>query len=512
MRASIQQQRLHDWWDPAVVVDTLYRDARYAFWLDAGPGAHTGFSYLGAARPGSRLVTASVPEGTVTVSYPIDDQAPDRDSTVTSPGSIFDFLRADLSAAPAALEPSMPGAFQLGWVGWLGYELGSVGVGTPAHPSRFADAALIEVDRVLVFDHAAHTVTLLSDPRTAGEIEHWALEMERLLAERVAAAPHAAPPSTSTAVAHPSATTARPPARWRHRDREYADLIHQCQSVIRRGDAYQLCLTNEILIDGTFDSDAVYARLRADSPSHHGGLLRFGDVSLLSASPEQFLSVTADRRVRSKPIKGTRARSHDPVRDEELRHELVTSVKERAENLMIVDLMRNDLGRTAALGSVRVRDLLAVESYPAVHQLVSTVEARLADGLTPIDLLETCFPAGSMTGAPKRSAMTHLVELEAGPRGIYSGAFGYLSRTGTIDLAMVIRSIVLTPGQAAIGTGGGITALSDPQEEIAETRLKADALTRALGLPGPHSTPPETPERPVPANLEQWSTPTGVSA
>jgi len=484
VRASIQQQRLHDWWDPAVVVDTLYRDARYAFWLDAGPGAQTGFSYLGAARLGSRLVTASVPEGTVTVSYPIDDQAPDRDSTVTSPGSIFDFLRADLSTAPAALERSVPGAFQLGWVGWLGYELGSVGVGTPAHPSRFADAALIDVDRVLVFDHAAHTVTLLSDPRTAGEITNWALEVERLLAER-----RPAPPTPSTATA--TAPAAHPAARWRHSAREYADLIHQCQGVIRRGDAYQLCLTNEILIDGTFDSDAVYARLRAGSPSHHGGLLRFGDVSLLSASPEQFLSVTADRRVRSKPIKGTRARSHDPVRDEELRHELVTSEKERAENLMIVDLMRNDLGRTAALGSVRVGDLLAVESYPAVHQLVSTVEARLADGLTGIDLLETCFPAGSMTGAPKRSAMTHLVALEAGPRGIYSGAFGYLSRTGTVDLAMVIRSIVLTPGQAAIGTGGGITALSDPQEEIAETRLKANALTRALGLPGTHGTHPK---------------------
>ena len=346
---------------------------------------------------------------------------------------------------------------------------------------------------------------MLSDPRTAGEITNWALEVERLLAER-----RPAPPTPSTATA--TAPAAHPAARWRHSAREYADLIHQCQGVIRRGDAYQLCLTNEILIDGTFDSDAVYARLRAGSPSHHGGLLRFGDVSLLSASPEQFLSVTADRRVRSKPIKGTRARSHDPVRDEELRHELVTSEKERAENLMIVDLMRNDLGRTAALGSVRVGDLLAVESYPAVHQLVSTVEARLADGLTGIDLLETCFPAGSMTGAPKRSAMTHLVALEAGPRGIYSGAFGYLSRTGTVDLAMVIRSIVLTPGQAAIGTGGGITALSDPQEEIAETWLKADALTRALGLPGTHGTPPETPEGPVPANLEQWSTPTGVSA
>ncbi|MFO7690650.1 MAG: anthranilate synthase component I family protein [Cryobacterium sp.] len=503
MRAPVQHQRLHDWWDPAVVFDTLYRDARYAFWLDAGPGTGTGFSYLGAARTGSRLVTASVPHGTVTVSRPVDDPG----TAVTTAGSIFDFLRADLADQNLPATPAPPGEFLLGWVGWLGYELGSVPVGTPAHPSRYADATLIDVDRLLVFDHAARTVTLVSDPDTAGPIAPWARLVERALA-----APPPAP--------HPGETGAAPrldedsvaPARWRHSAQVYADLIHRCQAVIRRGDAYQLCLTNEILVDGAYDDDRVYTRLREGSPTHHGGLLRFGDVSVLSASPELFLTISADGRVSTKPIKGTRARSPDPLHDEQLRRDLVTSEKERAENLMIVDLMRNDLGRIAALGSVRVRDLLRVESYPAVHQLVSTVEARVARGLSAVDVVETCFPAGSMTGAPKRSAMTELCALEAGPRGVYSGAFGFLSRTGAVDLAMVIRSIVLTPVQAAIGTGGGITALSDPQDEIEETRLKAAALLLALGRPGRPQGTVETLDRPVPANLEQWPTPTGASA
>ena len=168
--------------------------------------------------------------------------------------------------------------------------------------------------------------------------------------------------------------------------------------------------------------------------------------------------------------------------DEELRFELESSEKERAENLMIVDLMRNDIGRVAAVGSVTVTSLLAVESYAHVHQLVSTVRGVLADGLTGIDAIAACFPAGSMTGAPKRSATLILDSLEQRARGIYSGAFGYVGLDGAIDLAMVIRSIVVDGAGSTVGTGGGITALSVPGEELAEARLKAAALLRVLGV------------------------------
>jgi anthranilate/para-aminobenzoate synthase component I len=169
------------------------------------------------------------------------------------------------------------------------------------------------------------------------------------------------------------------------------------------------------------------------------------------------------------------------VLDTALRAELSASEKERAENLMIVDLMRNDLGRIAELGSVAVPVLLDVEEYPHVHQLVSTVTARLRHPLTALDAVRSAFPAGSMTGAPKESAMRILHSLEGGPRGVYSGAFGCLGVDGTADLAMVIRSIVLTPAGATIGTGGGITALSVADEEVEETRVKARALIAVLG-------------------------------
>jgi len=360
-------------------------------------------------------------------------------------------------------------------------------------PSRYPDAALLEVDRMLAFDHANRTVTLHAR-RQPGEpaqlIEDWALAVRALQASTPAArhplqAVHAAQVASEADAAreHPAAA---PRARWRHDEAHYAELIGRCQAFIAAGDAYQLCLTNEITVDVRPDPVDAYHRLRAGSPSHHGGLLRFGDIALLSASPEQFLSVGIDGTVTTKPIKGTRPRSADPTADTALRAELAASDKERAENLMIVDLMRNDLGRVAELGTVGVTRLLDIESYAHVHQLVSTVEARLAAGLTGTDAVRSCFPAGSMTGVPKQSAVSLLRALEDGPRGIYSGAFGYFGRDGAVDLAMVIRSIVLDPAGASIGTGGGITALSVAAEEVEETRIKAAALLTVLGC-GPDS-------------------------
>ncbi|TFC96691.1 MULTISPECIES: anthranilate synthase component I family protein [Cryobacterium] len=493
---------LPEWREPARVFETLYHDSPYAFWLDAGDGAETGHSYLGASSPGSRFVTASVPAGTITVSVAGTPPVPGQ----TSPGTVFEFLRADLagSAADSVGDSSTgttpdAGGFRLGWVGWLGYELGAQTLGTPVHDSRYPDAALLEVHRVLVFDHAARTVIALArrapgDPTDAPQV--WVDTVLQSLAASEpppaasvlspaavpAAVAAAVPAAVAAAVAAADLDAGVGAARWRHDAHRYAALIDVCQDFIRAGDAYQLCLTNEILVDVRPHPVDAYLQLRAGSPSHHGGLLRFGDTALLSASPEQFLAVTPHGRVTTKPIKGTRARSAGAVRDRALRDELEGSEKERAENLMIVDLMRNDLGRIAELGSVQVTNLLAVESYAHVHQLVSTVEARLAEGLTGVDAVASSFPAGSMTGAPKISALSILDALEGGPRGLYAGAFGYFGRDGAVDLAMVIRSIVLGPDGASIGTGGGITALSDPLEEIEETRLKAEALLAVLGV------------------------------
>ncbi|TFD91781.1 anthranilate synthase component I family protein [Cryobacterium lactosi] len=487
------------WLDPADVFDLLHAESPYAVWLDAGAGAHTGISYLAAAHHGSRVVTASARTNAVTCSRPMDPSA----APVTVAGTIFDFLRSESGSSTVAgigagddseAEIGDEIGFRLGWVGWFGYGMARVGEPSDSRPDGAApdgaaapDAALLLVDRAIAFDHAARTVTLLARA-AAGErgndVDDWLLDTaERLDARRLAEHTAAAPP------ARPQASAVPLEVRWRHDATQYARLIAACQRRIAAGDAYQLCLTNEVTVAGSFDPLTVYRKLREGSPSHHGGLLRFGAHALLSASPEEFLSVSPRGRLRTRPIKGTRPRSADQATDRMLAVELLASDKERAENLMIVDLMRNDLGRVAALGSVTVTSLLQVESYPHVHQLVSTVEARLAPGLTGIDAIEAAFPAGSMTGAPKASAMAILAELEGGDRGIYAGAFGYLGSDGAVDLAMVIRSIVLGPAGASIGTGGGITALSVPAEEIDETRIKARALISAIlastGVPAP---------------------------
>lgn len=471
MPATVRSIPLGEWWDPEVVFTALYRGNSHSFWLDAGANAASGVSYIGAATDRSRLATASVMTGTVTVTTP---GGSGRGPEVRRQ-SIFDFLRTEFAEpAPVVIDAPSDG-FRLGWVGWVGYELGAAALGVPAHASRYPDAALLYVDRVIRFDHAERTVSLLvlelpgDAPEDSGR---WAAG----ILDDLRGANQPVEPAAVTVAA------VERRAEWRHDADQYADLIRSCQDAIRRGDAYQLCLTNEICVDVRPDPVDAYLALRAGSPTHHGGLLRFGDTALLSASPEQFLSVSPTGHIATKPIKGTRKRSTDPARDADLRVQLVSSEKERAENLMIVDLMRNDLGRIARLGSVAVTTLLEVESYAHVHQLVSTVEADLAPGLNAVDAVESCFPAGSMTGAPKISAMTLLHRLENGPRGIYSGAFGYFGVDGAVDLAMVIRSIVLDPAGASIGTGGGITALSNALEEIEETRIKASALLAALGV------------------------------
>lgn len=463
----IRSRLLAGWRDPELVFRARFADAAYAVWLDGGADATAGLSVLAAAHASSEFVTADAARGTVTSSTPAGAVAGD----VTREASVFDVL-ADRLREMAVEGDDVAGP--LGWFGWFGYELGAQLNDVPAVEAETPDAAFLLIDRAIVFDHGARSVRLVWLETDAGAGERWADDLEdaiRVLGDAPFDAVRTSLPALAVA----------PTVHWRHGSQRYAELIAECKAAILRGDAYQLCLTNRVDVDVRPDPVETYLGLRSSSPSHHGGYVRFGEVALLSASPEQFLHVGADGVVSTKPMKGTRPRGEDASADEALRRELLESDKERAENLMIVDLMRNDLGRIAELGSVTVPSLLEVEEYAHVHQLVSTVQARLRHPLTALDVVQAAFPAGSMTGAPKRSAMTILHELEEGPRGVYSGAFGYLAVDGSADLAMVIRSIVLTPSGASIGTGGGITALSVADEEIEETRVKARALLAVLG-------------------------------
>lgn len=487
MPRRIRSRVLPCWRDPAVVFERWFAGAEHVVWLDGGDDAD-GLSVLGRAHPGSEFVVARLSgdagaAGRVEISRPGADAA----TTTVREGEVFPLLAEALSMPAVELEAGAPSPGPLGWFGWFGYELGAAADGVAVARAETPDAAFLFLDRVVVFDHAAREVRLVwldSDDEVA-DADVWADEQEALLVGGGAAAPDTnagGPAGAAPAAEHP------PVARWRHDAARYAELIDACQAAIVRGDAYQLCLTNRVDLDVHPDPARTYLALRASSPSHHGGYVRFGGFALLSASPELFLHIEPSGLVSTKPMKGTRPRDTDPARDAALKAELLASDKERAENLMIVDLMRNDLGRIAELGSVGVDGLLEVEEYPHVHQLVSTVRARVAPQLTAIDVVRAAFPAGSMTGAPKHSAMSILHGLEEGPRGVYSGAFGYLGVDGGADLAMVIRSIVLAPSGASIGTGGGITALSIAVEEIEETRVKARALLAVLGAA---STRPE---------------------
>ena len=471
MPRRIRSLLLPTWRDPERVFLAFGAGAARIAWLDGGDNATEGRSVIAVARDESLSISAT---------------------DATDPAQVYAELGAALAADLVDERSGDTGRAAVGWFGWFGYEFGARTLHVPATPTGTPDAAFFFADRAVVFEHASRSVRLewLEEGGGAGARRgvgadggaaasaRWAHDTAAAIAALDDAPGTSAAEDVGAAALAPGAPA---PTRWRHDADAYRRMIAECQAAIVRGDAYQLCLTNRVEVDATPDPVAAYLRLRRSSPSHHGGFVRFDDVALLSASPEQFLLVERDRTVSTKPMKGTRPRSDDPAIDSALRAELSASEKERAENLMIVDLMRNDLGRIAELGSVEVPSLLAVEEYPHVHQLVSTVTARLRHPLTALDAVRSAFPAGSMTGAPKESAMRILHALERGPRGVYSGAFGCLGVDGTADLAMVIRSIVLTPAGATIGTGGGITALSIADEEVEETRVKARALIAVLG-------------------------------
>ena len=262
----------------------------------------------------------------------------------------------------------------------------------------------------------------------------------------------------------------------------YAEAFAAVQEQLRAGNSYEVNLTYRSEEPATDDPVDVYARLRATNPAPYAGVLKHGDTWLLSASPERFATIDRHRRVETRPIKGTTPRGQTPAEDAALRKLLATDAKFRAENLMVTDLLRNDLSMVCAPGTVEVPTLMEVESYATVHQLVTTVRGRLRDDVGTIEALRALFPAGSMTGAPKLRTMQIIDAVEQTPRGVYAGAFGWISGDGRADLGVVIRSLFRSgPGPWLLGTGGGITVHSDVDAEWAETLWKAARLREALG-------------------------------
>jgi para-aminobenzoate synthetase len=448
--------------DPERVFARLYDHGEPAFWLDSVRGGR--FSFIGdAGGPLAATIAYDLGTGEVTVERGGETES------IAEP--VLDYLARELDRfrLPSA---GLPFGLDCGFVGYLGYELKADCGATPGPLSPLPDAAFVFADRLLAFDHTEEEtyVLCLVEPGRAEEAERWIESTAAVLAAvRKQEAPEPLPPTGASV----EFGLTRSPERY------LADIA-ACEEALLEGESYELCLTNSVAAEVDPDPFQLYRQLRRVNPASFGAYLRLGDLALLSSSPERFLAVDRDGAVESRPIKGTSPRGADREEDERLAAALCGEEKTKAENLMIVDLVRNDLGAVCEVGSVEVAALMEVESYATVHQLVSTVRGRLRADRSRVDCVRSCFPPGSMTGAPKRRTMEILDELEGAPRGPYAGAIGYFGLGGACDLSVTIRTIVLARGVATIGTGGAIVLQSDAREELSETLLKARAPMLAL--------------------------------
>jgi para-aminobenzoate synthetase len=464
--------------DPEKVYRELFAGGEHSFWLDSSSviEGFSRFSFMGdGSGPLAEYVTYSTTDGVVSITRP--DGGTER---IAQP--FFAYLDEQLRRRAIPAPADLPFDFNLGYVGYLGYELKAETGGQAAHEADAPDAAMLFADRAVALDHLDGSCYLLAlsggTAAADAEAECWLDDMtDRLLTVSACApSPEPAVPvatgMTDDAVAHA--------VELRHDRDAYVRRIRECLDEISQGESYEICLTNTVRIQTAIDALRTYARLRAISPVPYGALLNFPDVAVLSASPERFLTIGVDGVVESKPIKGTRPRGATPAEDEAMRSDLLSQEKDRAENLMIVDLVRNDFNMVCEVGSVHVPRLFDVETYAPVHQLVSTIRGTLRPEKSAVDCVRAAFPGGSMTGAPKIRTMEIIDRLEEGPRGPYSGALGWFSLSGGADLSIVIRTLVATEGQVTFGVGGAIVALSDPDEEFEETVVKSRAMLTAL--------------------------------
>ena len=394
-------------------------------------------------------------------------------------GDPFTVLDRQLDAHRLPIPPDLPVPFVGGAIGFLGYELGQVLERLPARhgdDTGLPDLAFGLYDTVIVFDERERRGWILSSgfPETS-PVRRRLRAADRLqsIGERLEAAPTALPlPFAATAVWRPEIA----------RD-DYCRRVERVLEYIRAGDIFQANFTGRFLADrpaglSVFD---LYRRLLALSPAPFAACLTLpGGAGLASASPERFIRLHADGRMETRPIKGTRPRGATAEEDDALALELEHSVKDRAENLMITDLLRNDIGRVARIGSVKVPVLCGVERFASVHHLVSVIEGRLKPGLGPVDLLRATFPGGSITGAPKIRAMEIIDELEVSRRGAYCGSVAWIGFDGAMDSSIVIRTLTVTPDRVIAQAGGGIVADSDPGREHDEMMVKIRPQLRAL--------------------------------
>jgi para-aminobenzoate synthetase component 1 len=468
----------------------LYHGQPYSFLLDSArdPQRLGRYSFLGGApflvyrawRPaglptaaGARVQLCRLRDG--------QGETPAGPAVTEYVADVFADLQALLGRFRVPLPASPPVPFLAGAVGYFAYEAGHLIEDLP--DNAVDDLGLPTVcfafyDTLLAHDHQTGKSYLSvvgrgdSDAAARQNATRRRDDLGRAIAAFEANPP---PPWTAAPSGQPVAV------HGQFDEAGYCQVVAAAREHILAGDVFEVCTTHRLESPFRGDPWRLYQELRRVNPAPFACYLHFPEVQVVGSSPERFLRLGPERLAESRPIKGTRPRGLTAAEDERLARELAASAKDRAENLMIVDLVRNDLGRVCKLGSVHVPELLAVEEYSTVFQLVSTVRGELEAGRGPLDLVRACFPGGSMTGAPKIEAMKIIDRLEPVQRGIYSGAIGYLDFAGPLDLNIVIRTIVVKDGRAFYNVGGAVVADSDPVAEYQETLVKARALIGALG-------------------------------
>ena len=405
-----------------------------------------------------------------------------RDSTVEldgrpAAGNPFEVLKRQLAELRLERIGGLP-PFQGGVAGYFGYDLGrhlELIPATRLDDLPFPDMALGFYDLVIAFDHTARQAWIVSSglpEREPGPRERRAAARAEALAERLTRLPELGPIPPSDAPLAVASNLSRP---------AYEAAVQRVIDYIYAGDIFQANFTQRFraALPAGLSSFGLYRRLRALNPAPFAAFLRFGETVIASSSPERFLQLR-DGKVETRPIKGTLPRGRDPLTDAAFAARLRASEKDRAENVMIVDLLRNDLSRVCQDDSVEVPELCALESFATVYHLVSTVTGRLRREAGPVDLLEAAFPGGSITGAPKIRAMEIIAELEPTRRGPYCGSVGYIGFDGSMDSNIVIRTFAIHGETVTFQAGGGIVADSEPAAEYEESLAKARALMTAL--------------------------------
>lgn len=394
-------------------------------------------------------------------------------------GNVFSILTSLLNKFKTIHHEPPCFPFQGGAVGYFGYDLKNQIERLPKKktvPPILPDSIFGLYDTIFVYDHKTNKGYVVSSGLAEKGNKQKRLRGKKRIGQFLDSIK--SPVSLSAPLFHSSAPDMRKIKSNFTKD-AYINAIKQVQRYIASGDIYQANLSQRLTIDFKGDPLSFYSRLRRINPAQFGTFLNYGDFQIISNSPERLLKIYDDV-AETGPIKGTKPRGKNPEDDKIFIKELKTSHKELAEHIMIVDLERNDLGKICKYGSIKVKPLQKVHTYETLHHMVSTVRGKVRENISPVDCLKSCFPGGSVTGAPKIRAMEIIEELEPTPRGIYTGAIGYIDFSGNMDMSMAIRTGVIKDKQLYLSVGGGIVADSKPEEEYKETMLKASAFLKTI--------------------------------